>query len=114
MAIKNSEAAADAAEEAAEQVADMVRDIKDIMSGGSGNSSDSVSGALKKALKDLSKKPAPQQGIKFHQKSLRLLRLTENIFLDHNPKKIGDSKHPNDFKCAINRSRSPLERAQVG
>ena len=33
--------------------------------GGSGNSSDGVSGALKKALKDLSKKPAPQQGIEF-------------------------------------------------
>ena len=30
---------------------------------GSGNSSDGVTGALKKALKDLSKKPAPQQGI---------------------------------------------------
>ena len=29
---------------------------------GSGNSSDGVTGALKKALKDLSKKPAPQQG----------------------------------------------------
>merc|ERR1711879_872671 len=57
MAIKDKEAAA----EAAEEVAGMVRDIKDIVSGGSGNSSDGVTVALKKALKDLSKKPAPQQ-----------------------------------------------------
>ena len=56
--------------------------------GGSGNSSDGVSGALKKALKDLSKKPAPQQGIEFCkiQCCFNLLNAwyyADRVILDH-------------------------------